>query len=531
MVSDRRPGVRAVLVVLTAVALWTGLLVAAPAGSAQSDRPVGPPALRVTPVQASRAADWRPAGQVDDRAAGKVYGGLARRPQCPGGFAVQDVDGPAAPEAAAAGCSHGPDAPPAGVDVRQVPTVAELQQAAGSAGDPTAAAAAAVPCYGDGTSGKRVQVVYAVSSDRTDRYDSVVDLVRGYAAAADQAYDDSATRDGGVRHVRWVTDPDCRLTVLHVVLSPSGDDTLPNTRTELVNLGLTSVDRKYLVFVDANVYCGISYVVGDDRPDASNPANSGPTFSRVDSACWSGSTSVAAHELAHALGAVQLSAPHSNGAWHCTDEYDRLCYDDGSGATLSYPCAASQEPLLDCHGDDYFNVAPAPGSWLASHWNLASSAFLEAGEPTGVAGPTASPTATASPAPTVGPTPTTSPTPTADPTPTVTVSPTPGPTATLPPAPPRWTSTLTGRVWSSGVHRYRVRAGAGVLRATLRWVSGHHKVRVVVRGPRGGTVLDRRGEASFSVAREVSGGTFLVAVRGTPGVRYRIVLTRAAVSG
>ena len=376
-------GLRAVAAAATVALVSSGLLATLQPGSATAAS--GGPGRAAVHVNAADAADpatWHPTGLTDRPRSGRVFLGLDQRSRCHGGFAVESLD---ASDPAA--CTHGPDAAPTGVDVREVPTTAELQ-AQGTGAEPTAAAGGSVPCYGDGVTGKRVEVIYAVASDQTDRYSSVLDLIRGYAGNTDQAFANSAARDGGVRHVRWVTDSSCLLDVQHVVLSPTGDDSIANTRTELRALGYTRTDRKYLVFADSNVYCGISYVVGDERPDATNPANTGGTVSRVDSACWGGSASVAAHELAHALGAVQLGAPHSNGGWHCTDEYDRLCYNDGSGATLTYLCASSQEPLLDCNGDDYFNVAPAAGSWLATHWNLASSAFLESVEPDGTASPT-----------------------------------------------------------------------------------------------------------------------------------------------
>jgi hypothetical protein len=60
-----------------------------------------------------------------------------------------------------------------------------------------------------------------------------------------------------------------------------------------------------------------------------------------------------------------------------------MCYADGTpanpldGSGLAFPCAGSPSAeLLDCGGDDYFSQSPAPGSWLAGHWNVAGSAFL-----------------------------------------------------------------------------------------------------------------------------------------------------------
>jgi hypothetical protein len=44
-------------------------------------------------------------------------------------------------------------------------------------------------------------------------------------------------------------------------------------------------------------------------------------------------------------------------------------------------CPEAGELLLDCNDDDYFNPSPAPGSYLAEHWNVARSSFLHNGDP------------------------------------------------------------------------------------------------------------------------------------------------------
>ena len=235
-----------------------------------------------------------------------------------------------------------------------------------------------MPCYGDGSSGKRVQAVYAVSADQPDRYADVAPLIASWAANVDNSIANSADQTGGYRHVRWVTDAACNVVVKHVVLSPSGDDSLSATEADLSAQGNNRTDRKYLIWADAAVYCGMSDVVSDDQPGPANANNSGPSYSRIDNGCWGQMYSTEAHELMHVLGGVQLSAPHSSGAWHCTDQQDRMCYSDGGGRPLTYPCDTAQEMLFDCGHDDYFSTAAPAGSYLATHWNAANSGFLAA---------------------------------------------------------------------------------------------------------------------------------------------------------
>ncbi len=88
------------------------------------------------------------------------------------------------------------------------------------------------------------------------------------------------------------------------------------------------------------------------------------------------------HEASHNLGAVQDSAPHSTQAGHCNDEWDIMCYadlgpvGDPNDLTFDTTCGSLSVQAYDCKQDDYFNPAPAGGSYLATHWNLYNSAFL-----------------------------------------------------------------------------------------------------------------------------------------------------------
>jgi hypothetical protein len=342
---------RFVLALLAGAGLTAGLLVpAAPAAGAPTGDGSSP---------------------SDDAARGLVYRGLDRPDAdsaCVSGFELDSGNNR---------CTHGPDPAPPGVDVRAHRSLAALADEAPAT---AAAAGGTIQCIGDGTSGNRVQAVYAVASDRTDRFTTVSPYISQWAAATDGVFNASAAETGGVRHVRWVTNADCSLNVLRIVLSPSGDDSIDATENELAARGYTRSDRKYLLWMDANVYCGIAGIYGDDRPGQDNRNNAGRSapalVARVDSGCWGRSTSVEAHELVHMLGGVQLSAPHSTVGFHCEDESDRMCYADDPSTVLSYVCPSSYEALLDCGHDDYFSTAPATGSYLATHWNVASSSFL-----------------------------------------------------------------------------------------------------------------------------------------------------------
>lgn len=266
-------------------------------------------------------------------------------------------------------CTHGPDAAPSNLKVGgRVPAMRAGRSL-------TAQNVSSVVCDGDGVSGNRVQVLYAHASDVADQYAAYLPTFQQWASDMDDVFNKSAALTGGTRHVRFVTDSNCVPVIPDVTLSTTGDDNISNTVSELQAQGFNFTNRKYIIFEDAHVYCGISSTAYDDQPGWQNANNFGDTFGRIDAGCWS--PLVAAHELEHQFGAVQMSAPHTDGNWHCTDGYDNMC-DYGASPNLNLTTCPdpAYNGLLDCNADDYFNTNPAPGSYLANNWNTANSPYL-----------------------------------------------------------------------------------------------------------------------------------------------------------
>jgi hypothetical protein len=330
-----------------------------------------------------------------DSARGLVYRGLERAAPggpCAAGFVVRLRGG-------RTGCTHGPDPAPKGRDVRHPRPLKELVAAfGGSEGTTTDGADASVACFGDGVDGNRVQVVYAYPAAGADNYEEVAPLIRRWAAIVDRVFNDSAAETGGVRHVRFVTDPGCNLDVARVPLSSLGVESFAGTVDDLSAQGYNRADRKYLVWVDAYVMCGIAGVQTDERPteNLNDGHTEGGMFARIDRGCWGwAERSVEAHELAHTLGAVQMGAPNASALFHCVDESDLMCYDDdgvsdgmvntvGRAVAMVSRCPAPHERLLDCNHDDYFHTDPSGSSYLRNHWNVAESSFLTSEGPASV---------------------------------------------------------------------------------------------------------------------------------------------------
>lgn len=251
-------------------------------------------------------------------------------------------------------------------------------------------------------SAPRIKVVYAHPSDLPSRLSTYGSLIQSAVRTAAEVVE---TRTGGARTLRLDLGSTCGIRQLDIatVALPQTQawyqaNKNVDTRAIREQLGLSPGEVNLLVWADGIGVAGDPLGVGatalDERPGTSNRNNlggrdaivigRGATYFIRNSAAYAWEpASVALHEVMHTLGAVQLGAPNSSGGGHCTDEWDIMCYADGTpsnpldGSGLAFPCAGGPSAeQLDCGGEDYFNPGPAPGSWLAGHWNVAGSAFL-----------------------------------------------------------------------------------------------------------------------------------------------------------
>jgi hypothetical protein len=192
-------------------------------------------------------------------------------------------------------------------------------------------------------------------------------------------YRTSSRAVGAVEFVpRWVHSPHCEPSIEVVQVAPGALSDFAATIQAVADQGHDRADRKYIMWTDATVYCGIAAVSIDDSKTGNRNDGHHPGYARIDRGCWGYQGSVVAHEVTHTLGAVQPTAPNATPYGHCTDEYDLMCYSDGPGITTTVTCSNPQgELVLDCNNDDYFHPDPPPGSWLYSHWNIADSSFVE----------------------------------------------------------------------------------------------------------------------------------------------------------
>ena len=247
------------------------------------------------------------------------------------------------------------------------------------------------PCFGTGSDGSRVQAIYVRQAGTTDNLAANRARFESIAQKIEAVYNESAAKTGGSRFVRFVTtsgSAGCGFSISTATVTATAMSDFGTLTNQLSTAGFNSSSRHYLVWLDGGTaYCGIGNLYGDDSSGQSNLNATQTLFASVTSQCWDYAEP---HEIMHNLGGVQNSAPHSTGGYHCNDQHDYMCYSDGGPrATQTVVCPSASPWSFDCNSDDYYSTAPPAGSYLATHWNTATSPYL-------VAGSTPSPTTSTS---------------------------------------------------------------------------------------------------------------------------------------
>lgn len=242
---------------------------------------------------------------------------------------------------------------------------------------------AAPDCVEEASSERRSVLVYAAPFDRLDRSAAFAPVILASflrANALVAAEGAALGFDAKLKVLCGAGDvPVVRTAILGTRSTADGFWTIVS---DLRAAGYDRANEKYWIYYDDGVPCGCSgqgTIWYDDRADPSvNRNNRGPSWgiAYTSSAAASGMWHTLLHENGHNLGAVQLSAPHASGGFHCNDGVDVMCYADG-GATSAYTSTACPRlARYDCGSDDYFHPAPAAGSYLATRWNVARSSWL-----------------------------------------------------------------------------------------------------------------------------------------------------------
>ena len=245
------------------------------------------------------------------------------------------------------------------------------------------------------------KLVYAYASDRTNRFAAWKDALQADVSLISRFM---GAQSGGRKAPRFDMGTSCGPEYVDVqVVALPGPRALyasqPDVLKSAVGAQVTGAagPRNTLVLADqlsdepAGNWTGVgeSYV---SQAKAGTPHNAGGLFA----ALWVPDAEAAPgadpdgwwaegmlHELTHNLGAVGDDAPHASGYGHCWDGYDVMCYRDGPAPrqAMAYPCPRLpnvMSQVYDCGGDDYFNVAPAAGTYLGDHWNVYDNRFLAA---------------------------------------------------------------------------------------------------------------------------------------------------------
>lgn len=255
----------------------------------------------------------------------------------------------------------------------------------------------------------QIKVVYAFAADRPNRAAGWMDALQANVTIVNRYLSAQA---GGTKAIRFDMGTRCGPQYADIQLVP-----LPGAHAAYVDnfravadevqraLGDQGGPRNAVVLADSlssiGTERGLAETITDEageRPGPDNPHNRGGLTAIVFTRDGAEAPGPGAngfwpegflHEITHTLGAVQWNAPHSTQPrgqrnpqyGHCWQGVDVMCYaeDQGAASQLVTECGPVPGAItvsFDCGRDDYFSPAPAPGSYLATHWNTYDSAFM-----------------------------------------------------------------------------------------------------------------------------------------------------------
>lgn len=217
-------------------------------------------------------------------------------------------------------------------------------------------------------------VLYGYPTGSSNRYSSVLAQIRSAVKRMNAVLDEEAISSGN-KHADFKVkcDPGGVIAVGQFSAAASDFTTIVNAASAA---GYNASNADYTIFWDSNLsgYCGVGSYIRNDTPGATNPNNNGGGYGVSYSSCWDGRTPM--HENGHNQGAVQRYAPDSTGlGGHCNDLYDVLCYaPDGGDQNQTEILTCTDRMHYDCGNDSYFDAETEAGEWLATHWNIGSTA-------------------------------------------------------------------------------------------------------------------------------------------------------------
>jgi hypothetical protein len=226
----------------------------------------------------------------------------------------------------------------------------------------------------------RLHVLYGHPSGAPDRSAQVIEDLRAAVRRMNAVLNADSLESGGpTADYRVACDDGGQIRVDTFVGPAQGSAAYTAEYAGIVDAARAAGHRNeatdYLIFFDSDsTVCGVGNLASDDSPGASNRNMADIGYGIAYEPCWFGRTPM--HENGHNQGAVQDLAPMWDASGHCIEGRDVMCYPGEPGvtgtATFGLVLQCSDRIHFDCGFDTYFDAAPEPGEWLATHWNIGS---------------------------------------------------------------------------------------------------------------------------------------------------------------